>query len=550
MKLQRRWTRVGIWAVMAALVCSGPLLATPVTDGLTLWLDASDTDTLFQDAGLTAPAGIGDPVGGWADKSGNDFHATQMNDPQRPVYGDALMNGQPALRFMAGELDGMLVDDSLQLFRPFTTFIVNQYWGAAEGRTLQGTDGANWLHGLWAGNVSHYADGFVSPNRPAVPNHVYAADAVDDVSSSSFFVNGVAQTANDTFLGEPGGLALTGAGTFGEWSDADISEVIVYDRALNQSELDDVRGYLYDKYSITPRAPKNTVHDGTLTTFTGGDAGEGLDLDGTFQYAVNVGGAGGLAVRDAVFTNDSAPGFTWAAENLAAPWFARPTMGDTVNDDNLETVLHTIRWSAYNGNALDTVQIELDGIVPGADYKLQLLFAERCCDRAYDIVIDGEKVVETMHVPSLTGTPENPLFNSLDTGVVYAREFTADGTSLFIELDGRFAWFPDGNALIEALTLEIDLPLRGDFNSDGTIDLADFDILLAGFGNGNNYTQGDFTLDGIIDFHDFRAFKAAFGQAAGSEAVPEPSTWLLMAIALVSLTVARSKRLRRQLTPE
>ena len=40
--------------------------------GLALWLDASDLSTLFTDSARTTPvASSGDPVGGWADKSGN-----------------------------------------------------------------------------------------------------------------------------------------------------------------------------------------------------------------------------------------------------------------------------------------------------------------------------------------------------------------------------------------------------------------------------------------------------------------------------------------------
>jgi hypothetical protein len=34
----------------------------------------------------------------------------------------------------------------------------------------------------------------------------------------------------------------------------------------------------------------STVKQGTLTAFTGGDAGEGLDLDGNIVYAFNLGG--------------------------------------------------------------------------------------------------------------------------------------------------------------------------------------------------------------------------------------------------------------------
>lgn len=53
--------------------------------GLTLWLDASDASTLFQDSAGTTPAiANGDPVGMWADKSGSGNHATVTVENKRP----------------------------------------------------------------------------------------------------------------------------------------------------------------------------------------------------------------------------------------------------------------------------------------------------------------------------------------------------------------------------------------------------------------------------------------------------------------------------------
>lgn len=50
----------------------------------------------------------------------------------------------------------------------------------------------------------------------------------------------------------------------------------------------------------------------TIAGFTGGDAGEGLDLDGSFLYAFsilpNTSATG--KVRDAVFTSENVPGVT------------------------------------------------------------------------------------------------------------------------------------------------------------------------------------------------------------------------------------------------
>jgi len=51
------------------------------------WFDASDISTLFQDAAGTIPVtAIGQPVGKWLDKSGNNNHATQSTAGLRPTW--------------------------------------------------------------------------------------------------------------------------------------------------------------------------------------------------------------------------------------------------------------------------------------------------------------------------------------------------------------------------------------------------------------------------------------------------------------------------------
>lgn len=50
------------------------------------WYDPSDLSTMFQDsAGTTPVTATGDPVGYMADKSGNNYHATQTDNAKRPT---------------------------------------------------------------------------------------------------------------------------------------------------------------------------------------------------------------------------------------------------------------------------------------------------------------------------------------------------------------------------------------------------------------------------------------------------------------------------------
>ncbi len=346
-------------ALVVAGLCRPVWAELPVTDGLLLWLDATDPATLFKDAGLTTPANPGDPIGGWADKSGNEFHATQGSAILQPVWNATAMNGQPALRFDGLETDGMAIDDGLSLARPYTVFIVNQYYSPDFlGRTLQGQD-ANWLHGLWGGQFGAFADGWVG-QRVAPINFPLVEDTTGADDASTFYVNGMDFTTDPNPFGEPGRLGLISVGVYpAEVSDADISEVAIYDRVLSNTELDSVRNYFYTKYGATifGDEQQNVVLKGGIGVFTGGDAGEGLDFEGNFAYAINVGGAGGRTVGDATFTDGTevgmrrgtSPGATITDANEIPVWedaSALAEYGDSPNDDNLEFTMRSIRWSA------------------------------------------------------------------------------------------------------------------------------------------------------------------------------------------------------------
>lgn len=51
-----------------------------------VWFDASDLSTMYQDAAGTIPVtGVGQPVGLWKDKSGNNYHAFQKTAAKRPT---------------------------------------------------------------------------------------------------------------------------------------------------------------------------------------------------------------------------------------------------------------------------------------------------------------------------------------------------------------------------------------------------------------------------------------------------------------------------------
>ena len=221
----------------------------------------------------------------------------------------------------------------------------------------------------------------------------------------------------------------------------------------------------------------------TISTFTGGDAGEGLDLDGTFLYAIDCGGGGqGLAdttVRDATFNVDYdqfgggqlIPGVI-AFGSLLSPWAAAPDYGATADDDALEWVMTDILVS-FGFDPTSRCDYVMQ-VTPGQPYKLQVILNENhygvgpgglgtqreqdillySGDFTYDPVGNGRTMYDyapNVNVVNIVGAD-----NTLTTGVAVTMEFTPqeDVVTVWTRLPDNPNSL-DHNAIVNGVTLEV-----------------------------------------------------------------------------------------------
>ena len=189
-----------------------------------------------------------------------------------------------------------------------------------------------------------------------------------------------------------------------------------------------------------------TSYQTAVGTFTGGDLGEGLDLEGTFPYAVNVGSTAAGPVRGRTFTSTEGagtPGFAINAPGVAAPWFA-PDYGSSADDDALEAITQSIRHANAGPG---TIRLELANLTPGRRYKAQVIVDELTGYgvRGFDVWAEGRLIVDEF------GTA---VTNASAAGGVITYEFLATDDTLNVVLDGAGAAFPDRNPVINAVTLE------------------------------------------------------------------------------------------------
>jgi hypothetical protein len=239
----------------------------------------------------------------------------------------------------------------------------------------------------------------------------------------------------------------------------------------------------------------------SIGVVTGGDPGEGLDLDGDFPYALAFAGGDGanVKVRDANFqpvTESEVPGATLIAANTIANWY-RVNYGDTENDVNLAAATSGIRWSAWSSATLPDVTLTLENLEVGAQYQIQMLFGEDCCDRGFDVFQDGSLIVKDFNPGKIHGGSGNRKQEALITRIHFARD-----SKLTLRLDGRTATtaFGDRNPIFNAMTLEKVAP-KTDTDNDGLPD--GWEKLY--FGNTAQAATADTDKDGLTQAQEYAA---------------------------------------------
>lgn len=223
----------------------------------------------------------------------------------------------------------------------------------------------------------------------------------------------------------------------------------MFDRALSFHERSQVGLYLRQKYGQTGYTAYNTHLATREWSFIGADPGEGLDFQGSFVYAVNARGPGGIQVGDAAFTTDAG----LISSEYEIPNWTSPNYGPSTDDQNLQTVMQSIRWTWTNAAGQENLTVTLPNLVPGRTYKLQMLMADNQVDRHWAVDINGSRVVGDFQSAAMQGATNTQ-------GSVLVHQFVATGPTMSIAFDGTAVAGGDTNPILNALTLE-DLGVTG-----------------------------------------------------------------------------------------
>jgi phage gp36-like protein len=214
-------------------------LTSPPISGYTAWLRA--------DAGVVLDAS--NKISQWQDQSGNGNHFVQPNSDQRPTLDATGLGNQAAVRF-DGSDDSLLGVEAMNFGRPSTVFLVYEvfdYASFAQGRILQNNTDSSWIlytGGFVSGDISVQSGG-VGLNQPTV------ATLTNSSTGTTISVNGSDWTQNpNASSGTPGRLNLGAGSGPGYPANCSVAEVIVYDRALSDTERQEVEAYLAGRYTL------------------------------------------------------------------------------------------------------------------------------------------------------------------------------------------------------------------------------------------------------------------------------------------------------------
>lgn len=223
------------------------------------WLDATDSSTIFTDAGCSTPAtAAGQPVNCWRDRHNGANAVIATSGTASATVSASMIGGQPTLKFAANtalagpDLLGGSVND-MTFFLVTTALSYNNNYLISFNGTDITNAGRFTVHMPYSTTNAYFdAGGCCSTNR-SVTNGIplntplLFAGWKDSASGHSYHVinnYGIKQSAGAT-------AAPTGKGLLvGQHADHLFGELIVFDRTLSTGERNFVLQYLKTKWGI------------------------------------------------------------------------------------------------------------------------------------------------------------------------------------------------------------------------------------------------------------------------------------------------------------
>ncbi len=222
-----------------------------VSTDLTLWLDADDAATLYQEPGCMNLATAGQGVGCWQDKSGQNNHVTGTAEPTVLA---ASLNGKTTLDFASDSLatpDG----DQITSNTGYTKFAVVKFDAGGSNNIISSSPGTHAFWGNGGTQIAMWHSGtFINSGNLGISNYQIGVGryGTPDGEISIINVDGTEVDTDTATRNFNSTNQVTRIGSHGSGNNLNgqLAEAIVYDRALTDDEIDKVECYLSAKWGI------------------------------------------------------------------------------------------------------------------------------------------------------------------------------------------------------------------------------------------------------------------------------------------------------------
>jgi hypothetical protein len=216
--------------------------------GLVVWYKA-DTGTYQDSVGGTPAAADGDPVGAWADQSGNGHDMQQATASARPVLKLGVQNGNPVLRF-----DGVqtwIRPAGFTINQPHTRFVVMKIRSASDGSHVP-VDGLSNVSGrmLGVGGGTASLNAGAELDGPALDANWHIWRGTYNGAGSKISLDNGATTTGDAGATNAGGITVGVSGDAGAFADCDVGEILEYNADLADADVAQVVHYLNQRWTI------------------------------------------------------------------------------------------------------------------------------------------------------------------------------------------------------------------------------------------------------------------------------------------------------------
>jgi len=246
-------------------------LWSPLTPGgCGLWLDASDTSTLFQDsAGTIAVTGGAQPIGLWRDKSGLARDFTQATSGNRVSYdtsakGAIQLSSPTYLQASAASLGTVSTSANLTIIMTASTgpsaswqIILAQWFTGSSRFHLSFQDGTNLTPTLYSASsgtqLPYPMSGTMAYNRTYTIGFIATGTAL----YMSFMGTSNTTTMSAALSTNPSSALTIADSRNANLTDGKIQEIIIYPSAISTTAFQQAEGYMAWKWGINASLPSS-----------------------------------------------------------------------------------------------------------------------------------------------------------------------------------------------------------------------------------------------------------------------------------------------------